>query len=63
MHCWVQAEADRFVTRPFLMESHEGVFAHSNTPSRLEQPARTVRAQAATSLEQRKTTSIFSPAQ
>ena len=56
--CTLQAEAERFVTRPFLMGTHD---ASQANPSPMQQGAaeRTQRPP----LQTRKTTSVFSPAQ
>jgi hypothetical protein len=56
--CCAQSEAERFVTRPFLMGTHDAPQAR---PSPMQQGAaeRVQRAE----LASRKTTSVFSPAQ
>lgn len=56
----LQAEAERFVTRPFLMGSNE---APPPTPSPALSDAAAHRAELSAKLETRKTTSIFTPAQ
>ena len=55
-----QAEAERFVTRPFLMGSSE---APPPTPSPALSQIAAERVARAAGLESRKTTSIFTPAQ
>jgi hypothetical protein len=57
---WAQAEAERFVTRPFLMGSNE---APPPTPSPSAPEAAAERLARASRMESRKTTSIFTPAQ
>ena len=56
---WLQAEAERFVTRPFLMGTHD---APQAGPSPLPAGA-AQRAARADSAKKRATTSVFKPAQ
>ena len=56
---WLQAEAERFVTRPFLMGTHD---APQAGPSPLPAGA-AQRASRAVSARKRATTSVFKPAQ
>lgn len=56
---WLQAEAERFVTRPFLMGTHD---APQAGPSPLPAGA-AQRASRADSAKKRATTSVFKPAQ